>query len=45
MNRGARILSPDNGNLSKARVSKLTDLKGRSQGDSKSLPKKAYFKY
>jgi hypothetical protein len=27
---GARVLSPDNGNLSKARVSKLTDLKGRN---------------
>ena len=42
---GAHVLSPDNGNLSKARANKLTDLKGRSQGDSKSLPKKAYFKY
>ena len=44
--KGARSLTHDKGkaasNLGKVRT---TDLKGRSQGDSKSLPKKAYFKY
>ena len=50
--KGARSLNPgkdaagkDASHLGKTRGNKLTDLKGRSQGYSKSLPKKAYFKY
>ena len=39
---GARIL---NNNVGKTRVNKLTDLKGRTQGNSKKLPKKAYYQY
>jgi hypothetical protein len=39
---GARIL---NNSVGKTRVNKLTDLKGRTQGNSKKLPKKAYYQY
>lgn len=44
--KSARSLTHDKGKAaSNFGKSRATDLKGRSQGDSKSLPKKAYFKY